>query len=213
MWVGWNSQIKCNNDTCQKIWYLPQIDMSPTSSTVVVQTMKVAQSIAQEMGKSEISVTYDLAIAKLAMQIQAEESPRFDNIFVFLGQFHTEMAFFNALGKFIADSGGPAVLISSEAIAGGSVKGFLTGKHYNRCKRIHPILAAAMESLLIREFLSQSGNIDLQHDTKNEIFNIHNDLSPMHGDVLSKELSELIESYENFKEYTRKDFNCMTAQY
>ena len=66
----------------------------------------------------------DLAIAKLAMQIQAEESRRFDNIFVFLGQFHTEMAFFNALGKFIADSGGPAVLISREAIAGGSVKRF-----------------------------------------------------------------------------------------
>ena len=68
--------------------------------------MKVAQSIAKDMEKSEISVTYDLAIIKLAMQIQAEESPKFDNLFVFSGQFHMEMAFFNILGKFIADSGG-----------------------------------------------------------------------------------------------------------
>ena len=98
--------------------------MSLTSSTVVLQTMKVAQSIAKEMEKSEISVTYDLAIAKLAIQIQAEESPKFDNLFVFSGQFHTEMTFFNALGKFIGDSGGPGVRITSEAIASGSLNGF-----------------------------------------------------------------------------------------
>ena len=37
---------------------------------------------------------YDLAIAKLAMQIQAEEKPTFDKIFISLGSFHLEMAFF-----------------------------------------------------------------------------------------------------------------------
>ena len=91
--------------------------MSPTSNTVVLQTMKVEQSIAKEILKPEISFTYDLALTKLAMQIQAEESPNFDNLFDFLGQFHSEMAF-------IADSEGPGILITSETIAGGSSKGF-----------------------------------------------------------------------------------------
>ena len=108
LWVGWNAKISGSDEVCQNIWYLQQIEMSSTSNTAVVHTMKVAQSMAKEMGKPEIAVTYDLAIAKLAMQIQAEKSLKFDNLFIFLGQFHTEMAFFNALGKFIADSGGPA---------------------------------------------------------------------------------------------------------
>ena len=132
------------------------------------------------MEKSEISITYGLAIAKLTMQIQAEESPKFDNLFVFLGQFHTEMAFYNVLGKF--NVGGPGVLITSEAIASGSLKGFLPGKHYNRCNRIHPLLVAAMKNLLIKEFLSQSETIDFQYQTKNEIFNNQNDSSSIQGD-------------------------------
>ena len=85
LWVGWNAKIKNEHDVCQNIWYLPQIEMSPTSNTAVLHTMKVAQSMAKEMNKSQIAVTYDLAIAKLAMQIQAEESPKFDNLFIFWG--------------------------------------------------------------------------------------------------------------------------------
>ena len=50
--------------------------------------------IASESQKENNSVTYDLAIAKLAMQIQAEEKPIFDKIFISLGSFHLEMAFF-----------------------------------------------------------------------------------------------------------------------
>ena len=103
MWVGWNSRVQPGEDTCQKVWYLPQIDLSPTSNTVVAETLNVAQRIAKDTERDEISVTYDLAIAKLAMQIQAAESPRYDNVFVLMGAFHTEMTFFNALGKFIAE--------------------------------------------------------------------------------------------------------------
>ena len=50
--------------------------------------------IASEGQKEKISVTYDLAIAKVAMQIQAEEKPTFDKIFISLGSFHLEMDFF-----------------------------------------------------------------------------------------------------------------------
>jgi hypothetical protein len=42
--------------------------------------MRRAQGIVNESKKESISVTYDLAIAKVAMQIQAEESPKFDNV-------------------------------------------------------------------------------------------------------------------------------------
>ena len=65
-----------------------------TSTSVVAETMRRSVRIASEGQKENISVMYDLAIAKLAMQIQAEEKPTFDKIFISLGSFHLEMAFF-----------------------------------------------------------------------------------------------------------------------
>ncbi|XP_057304270.1 uncharacterized protein LOC130641476 [Hydractinia symbiolongicarpus] len=134
MWVGWNSIIFQNTNNLQKVWYLPQINQSPTSIAVVAETLRRAQVIANECGKKNISVTYDLAIAKVAMQLQAEESPKFDNIFVALGAFHVEMAMFSAFGKYIAESGGPHILNEAGVIEKGSLKSFLLGKCYKRSK-------------------------------------------------------------------------------
>ena len=54
--------------------------------------MNRAIRIAEECGKTSIAVTYDPAIAKMAMHIQEEESPNFDNVFIVLGNFHLELA-------------------------------------------------------------------------------------------------------------------------
>ena len=64
LWVGWNAKISGSDEVCQNIWYLQQIEMSPTSNTAVVHTMKVAQSMAKEMGKPEIAVTYEVSYSK-----------------------------------------------------------------------------------------------------------------------------------------------------
>ena len=43
-------------------------------------------------------------------------------------------------------------MIESEIIASGSVKGVLSGKHYNRAMRIHKLLFEAMERLRLEAF-------------------------------------------------------------
>ena len=63
------------------------------------------------------------------------------------------MAFFKALGKLKAESGGTSMLTDTGVLAPGSLNGFLTGKHFNRCKRLHPLLALAFESLHFKAFL------------------------------------------------------------
>ena len=68
------------------------INQSSTSDAVVVETLHRAQ-VAEEGGKEAISVTYDLAIAKKAMQIQSSEKTKYNNVFVNLGAFHIELAF------------------------------------------------------------------------------------------------------------------------
>ena len=87
--------------------------------------MKKSLKISSECEKQNIAVTYDLAIAKLAFQIQAEESREFDNIFVMLGSFHIELAYFNACGKIIPESGALHILDESLVLAAGSTNGFI----------------------------------------------------------------------------------------
>ena len=125
MWVGWNTQHRIEKKATEKIWYLPAINQSSTSTAVVKETMKKAQQLAVECGKCEIALTYDLTIAKMAMEIQIEESPTSDNIFVTLGSFHMEMAFFSVIGKYISESGGPHLLTESGIIENGSLISFL----------------------------------------------------------------------------------------
>ena len=88
-----------NKNTLQKVWYFPQINESSTSTLVVQETMKRAQKIAKECSRKTIAVTYDLAIAKSSMQLQAAESPTYDNLFITMGAFHAELAFFFRLRK------------------------------------------------------------------------------------------------------------------
>ena len=72
-------------------------------------------------------VFYDLAIAKIAMQLQAEESPKYDKVFVTMGFFHMELAMLGAIGKYIAESGAGHLLNETYRIKKGSLNGFLHG--------------------------------------------------------------------------------------
>ena len=73
--------------------------------------------------------------------------PEFENVFVQFGQFHTEANIFSSLGKVIEGSGGPYLLTEANVVAVDSMKWFLKGKMYNRCRRGHLLLASAFHGL------------------------------------------------------------------
>jgi len=52
---------------------MPQINQSPTNHSVVAETMKRSLKVAEESRIETIAVMFDLAIAKIAFQIQGEE--------------------------------------------------------------------------------------------------------------------------------------------
>ena len=73
--MGYNSILSAEiREVIQKIWSLPQINETPTSTAEVTETLKRAQRIASECEKELLSVTYDLATAKIALKIQTTES-------------------------------------------------------------------------------------------------------------------------------------------
>ena len=110
LWLGWNSKLIEPMQNTWKVWYLPQINHSPTNHSVVAETLRRLLQIPEEGKKKSIVVTYDFAISKIAMQVQKEESRVYDNIFTVLGSFHIEMTYFKALGKITSESGGSFLL-------------------------------------------------------------------------------------------------------
>lgn len=168
MWVGFNSKFVVDNLPPQIIGYLPQINMSPTSTSVVKETLNLSQRISKECKQKYAHVTYDLAIAKIAWQIQSVERPFYNNIFISLGPFHIMMSEFKAIGKYIAECGLTEIIVNAGLLANGSIIGFLTGTHFNRCKRIHPIVAASIEILHFRHYLKER-NVSVEEDILDDL--------------------------------------------
>lgn len=81
-WFAFNSERFIDRNPIHKIGYLPTLNMSPTSDSVVKVTLEMAQTVAKECGQKYICATFDLAIASRARQVQTESSPQFDNVFV-----------------------------------------------------------------------------------------------------------------------------------
>lgn len=63
------------------------------------------------------------------------------------------MAYLKALGKVINDCSLSDIMVEFNLQKGGSLNGFLEGKHFNRCKRIHPLIALGFEMLYFKSFL------------------------------------------------------------
>ena len=127
MWVQYNSEIFFKNwcSSKQNVLYMQNYRKPITSIDVIQDTMITAQKCAIVYEKKIAVVLYDLAAAKPTMQIQTTERPRFDDVFIMPGAFHIQCTFFKAIGKIIAESGGPDLLIDSKILAVGSLDGFI----------------------------------------------------------------------------------------
>lgn len=132
----------------------------------------MSEDIAKECRQPEIQVTYDLAIAKISYQIQLDERlkvetqqiiPEYQNLFIHMGGFHIEAVYFKAIGKFIDDSGLKHMMVQSELLAFGSVNGFIAGKHFHRCRKLHPIAALAIQILHFDSFWNLY-DIEISHN-------------------------------------------------
>ena len=199
-------------ESMQKVWYLKQMNKSSTSTSVVAEMLKQSQKVAEECNKYTISVTYDLAITKVAIQLQAEEKPTYDNVFIHLGPFHITCAFFSMLGKYLAESGGPHILNETHVIEKGSLKSFLSGKSYNRCKRSHQLLEAAMEILHVQAFVDQYDGDRFKTVVSNELHTIHTEKNlPEH--IAGEEFDEVFEKFKQYSKNTSEEVRRKTAQF
>ena len=170
------------------------IQLPPNRVDVVREKLKRSQTVSRECRQKNTIVTYDLAIAKIAKQIQSEDFPQFD-IFIMFRPFHIVLYTFSSVRKIIEGSGGPYVLSEAKIVAPGSINQFLKGKMYNRCKRTHTLLAIAFRGLHVAkfiedmtdkdDFISELKNIAMQGQLMSKIFHKKSDRSLMSTKNLS----------------------------
>ncbi|GFX03208.1 uncharacterized protein TNCV_1700921 [Trichonephila clavipes] len=207
MGTGFNSKIIKDTSPKQKVSYLTPINFSPTNVAVVTHTMEQAQVVGKDCNQAYVQVTHDLAIVKIAYKIQSTSKPQFNNLFIHLGSFHLMMAFFKAIGVFINECGLSHMMIESNIIASGSVNGLVEGKHFNRCKRLHPLMALGLKMLHFDHFLDnieynllkEQAIDDLLH--YQEVIDSH---SSMPTELPNNVLSRVLSAYQKFVEETRQ---------
>ena len=153
MWAGWNTQRYPEPINKQVVCYMQNIRLPPTREDVVKETLKRSQAVAKECGDKYAIVTYDLAVAKTARQIQIQNSPKFDDCFIQLGQFHTILSLFSSKGKILEGSGVSYLLPEAKIIAVGSSNKFLREKSYSRCLCGNLLLATVMHGLHLERFI------------------------------------------------------------
>ncbi|CAF4952709.1 unnamed protein product [Pieris macdunnoughi] len=173
--------------------------------------MKQSQQVASECNENYMEVTYDLAIAKIALQIQSMEKPRFDNLFIHFGSFHIMMAYFKAVGKFIDGCGITNVMLNSEILASGSINSFITGKHFNRCKRLHTLLSLALQTLHFEKFANDR-SIEITDEMKKYLSDFMTEKS-VNPTVTREDLVDCFEKYEEYKQQTLNGKYGKTSQF
>lgn len=112
------------------------------------------------------------------------------------------MAYFKAVGKFINNCDLTTIMVNEELITNASVNEFITGKHFSRCKRLHPMITLALK-ILHFEYFVQEENIDLPNEFKTylEQFLKTRSFEPL---IQKAELTEIFQTYEQFKIETLK---------
>ncbi|GFU85932.1 uncharacterized protein TNCV_3845761 [Trichonephila clavipes] len=207
MGTGFNSKIIKDTSPKQKVSYLTPINFSPTNVEVVTHTMEQAQVVGKECNQTYVQVTYELAIAKIAYKMQSTSKPQFNNLFIHLGSFHLMMAFFKAIGVFINECCLSHMMIESNIIASGSVNGLVEGKHFNRCQRLHLLMALGLKMLHFDPFLDNIEYNFLKEQVIDDFLHYHEVIdshSSMPIKLPNNGLSRVLSAYQKFVEETRQ---------
>lgn len=122
-----------------------------------------------------------------------------------------------AIGKFIDSSGIPKLMIESGILAEGSMKGILSGTHFNRCKKLHVVAALSFKILHFKSFLR---NYEEKFDDQNRLYVneiieiLENDnQNPQNSDQTLQLLHSMLQDYNAHVEDTLNGKHGLTPQF
>ncbi|GFW34024.1 uncharacterized protein TNCV_287081 [Trichonephila clavipes] len=98
-------------------------------------------------------------------------------------------------------------MIENNIIASGSVNGLVEGKHFNRCKRLHPLMALGLKMLHFDNFLDNIEYNFLKEQVLDDLLHYQEVIdshSSMPIELPNNVLSRVLSAYQKFVEETRQ---------
>ena len=123
-----------------------------TVYTILTQSVAIADSLELD----SLVLVMDQAIYSKAQQIRWQNDSFKERWVIRFGDFHTAMAYLGTIKKRFQDSGLEDILIEADIVALGSIKGILSGHHYNRSIRANKMMYEALVRLRWKAFLEAS---------------------------------------------------------
>ena len=98
----------------------------------MTKTFETSQNLSKQTNLKYVHIILDLGAAIKAFYVIWNQNENWKNMIIHLGDFHSFMAFFGCVGKYVTGSGFEEVLFQLGLGTPGSMTGVLSGKHYNR---------------------------------------------------------------------------------
>ena len=94
-------------------------------------------------------IIIDVEVAIKAYHLIYNKPEKWRCVIIHLGDFHSFMAFFDGIGKFVAGGAFEDILYQSNFCDSRSLNTPMSGKHYNRCCRVHENISEVIKRLVI----------------------------------------------------------------
>lgn len=160
-WTGFISVTGSKPTKLTTIDYYPVINHPITEYRTVQECLRYAEEATKEVGQEYVVTTFDLGVCMKALPLIWNNTARYEKHIIMIGTFHLICAYLRMVGKKMAGSGLSEVMLEAGLIGTGSIKGVLTGKHYDRAMHCHKIVLESLERLLFGQFLFQKGMDDI----------------------------------------------------
>ena len=177
-WSSFNSAHCTTKLDTSVIGYCPMLNYPSTDPKTIYTVMSNLQKMMCTLNQKHAIITFDLALYKIAKEIQWSRPIEFGNVIIRLGGFHIITNYLSALGTMHASSGLKEVLVESGVLTGVTVNQVFAGKHYKRGVMVHKLLyevLSRLKLLSLGEWLESSGmddpleSIEISHDSSQEI--------------------------------------------
>ncbi|XP_028410493.1 uncharacterized protein LOC114533190 [Dendronephthya gigantea] len=200
-WTGFNTMLHDEIPDVSRVGYLPVIDATPTEYSTINEILKRSMDIAETLHLTYAVLVFDEAVYSKVQHIRWKEPAYYDKFVVRLGEFHTIMSFLSGVSKIFEDGGLKDIFIESGVVTEGSVKGVLSGKHYNRSVFCHKIVHEAMQRLRFDAFLDS-----LDEEKEERFMGFIRDMSDsfpeqnFHEHIENEVFEKICNEYESFVE-------------
>ena len=151
------------------IVYLPPIRNPITEYSTVIECILQSQKLSESANMMYTHITTDAGAAAKFYQVIWNNAEEFKKVLIHLGDLHGFMEFFGMVGKLVGSSGFEDTIYQADLCTTGSVKGVLSGKHYNRTRLVNECFAEAIDRLFCEKYVDVPQDLKVKIRTMGEI--------------------------------------------